>query len=67
VSELKERKFKSAPYFDIIRCRRHRKHAQERGKKETMQIFIKTLTGRKQALNFESEDSVLEVKQALQG
>ena len=31
-----------------------------------MQIFIKTLTGRKQALNFEPENTVLEVKQALQ-
>lgn len=31
-----------------------------------MQIFIKTLTGRKQALNFESDSTVLEVKQALQ-
>lgn len=31
-----------------------------------MQIFIKTLTGRKQALNFDSNNSVLEVKQALQ-
>ena len=31
-----------------------------------MQIFIKTLTGRKQQLNFEGESTVLEVKQALQ-
>ena len=31
-----------------------------------MQIFIKTLTGRKQQLNFENEQTVLEVKQALQ-
>lgn len=31
-----------------------------------MQIYIKTLTGRKQALNFESDSTVLEVKQALQ-
>jgi hypothetical protein len=31
-----------------------------------MQIFIKTLTGRKQQLNFELESTVLEVKQALQ-
>lgn len=31
-----------------------------------MQIYIKTLTGRKQALNFENENTVLEVKQALQ-
>ena len=31
-----------------------------------MQIFIKTLTGRKQQLNFENESTVLEVKQALQ-
>jgi hypothetical protein len=30
------------------------------------QIFIKTLTGRKQALNFEPENQVLAVKQALQ-
>jgi ubiquitin-like protein Nedd8 len=31
-----------------------------------MQIFIKTLTGRKQSLNFEEDNTVLEVKQALQ-
>eukprot|EP00568_Trieres_chinensis_P008328 CAMPEP_0183292456 /NCGR_PEP_ID=MMETSP0160_2-20130417/1504_1 /TAXON_ID=2839 ORGANISM="Odontella Sinensis, Strain Grunow 1884" /NCGR_SAMPLE_ID=MMETSP0160_2 /ASSEMBLY_ACC=CAM_ASM_000250 /LENGTH=79 /DNA_ID=CAMNT_0025453403 /DNA_START=116 /DNA_END=355 /DNA_ORIENTATION=+ len=31
-----------------------------------MQIFIKTLTGMKQALNFEPENQVLAVKQALQ-
>jgi len=31
-----------------------------------MQIFIKTLTGRKQALNFEPDSTVLEVKQSLQ-
>lgn len=31
-----------------------------------MQIYIKTLTGRKQALNFEPENQVLTVKQALQ-
>lgn len=31
-----------------------------------MQIFIKTLTGRKQQLNFEPDDSILRVKQALQ-
>ena len=30
------------------------------------QIFIKTLTGRKQAMNFEPENQVLAVKQALQ-
>jgi ubiquitin-like protein Nedd8 len=30
------------------------------------QIFIKTLTGRKQAFNFEPENQVLAVKQALQ-
>jgi ubiquitin-like protein Nedd8 len=30
------------------------------------QIFIKTLTGRKQALNFEPDNQVLAVKQALQ-
>jgi uncharacterized protein YfeS len=29
-------------------------------------IFIKTLTGRKQAFNFEPENEVLAVKQALQ-
>jgi len=29
-------------------------------------IFIKTLTGRKQALNFEPDNQVLQVKQALQ-
>lgn len=32
----------------------------------SMQIFIKTLTGRKQAFNFEPENQVLAVKQALQ-
>ena len=31
-----------------------------------LQIFIKTLTGRKQAFNFEPENQVLAVKQALQ-
>ncbi|GAX11282.1 hypothetical protein FisN_7Hh386 [Fistulifera solaris] len=31
-----------------------------------MQIFIKTLTGRKQALNFEPDQHVLAIKQALQ-
>lgn len=31
-----------------------------------MQIFIKTLTGRKQQFNFEPEAKVLQVKQALQ-
>jgi len=31
-----------------------------------MQIFIKTLTGRKQAMNFEPENQVLAVKQSLQ-
>lgn len=31
-----------------------------------MQIFIKTLTGRKQQYNFEPETTVLAVKQALQ-
>lgn len=31
-----------------------------------MQIFIKTLTGRKQQFNFEPETKVLQVKQALQ-
>ena len=30
------------------------------------QIFIKTLTGRKQAFNFEPENQVLAIKQALQ-
>lgn len=30
------------------------------------QIYIKTLTGRKQALNFEPDNQVLSVKQALQ-
>ena len=30
------------------------------------QVFIKTLTGRKQAFNFEPENQVLAVKQALQ-
>jgi hypothetical protein len=30
------------------------------------QIFIKTLTGRKQGFNFEPENEVLAVKQALQ-
>ncbi len=30
------------------------------------QIFIKTLTGRKQALNFEPDQHVLAIKQALQ-
>lgn len=33
---------------------------------EFSQIFIKTLTGRKQAFNFEPENQVLAVKQALQ-
>jgi hypothetical protein len=32
----------------------------------TKKIFIKTLTGRKQAFNFEPENQVLAVKQALQ-
>ena len=32
----------------------------------SIQIFIKTLTGRKQAFNFEPENQVLVVKQALQ-
>jgi len=31
-----------------------------------LQIFIKTLTGRKQPLNFEPDNQVLAVKQALQ-
>jgi hypothetical protein len=31
-----------------------------------MQFFIKTLTGRKQQLNFELEETILAVKQALQ-
>ena len=31
-----------------------------------LKIFIKTLTGRKQAFNFEPENQVLAVKQALQ-
>ncbi len=31
-----------------------------------MQIFIKTLTGRKQQFNFEPENTVLQIKQALQ-
>jgi Ubiquitin family len=31
-----------------------------------VQIYIKTLTGRKQALNFEPDNQVLAVKQALQ-
>lgn len=31
-----------------------------------MQIFIKTLTGRKQAFNFENETTVIDVKNALQ-
>ena len=31
-----------------------------------MQIFIKTLTGRKQQYNFENETTVLDVKQTLQ-
>ena len=35
-------------------------------KRVFVQIFIKTLTGRKQALNFEPENQVLAVKQALQ-
>jgi hypothetical protein len=34
--------------------------------KHQTQIFIKTLTGRKQAFNFEPENQVLAVKQALQ-
>ena len=33
---------------------------------EKMQIFIKTLTGRKQQYNFEGDSSVLSVKQTLQ-
>lgn len=32
----------------------------------TMQIFIKTLSGRKNPFNFEGSQTVLEVKQALQ-
>ena len=32
----------------------------------SFKIYIKTLTGRKQALNFEPENQVLTVKQALQ-
>lgn len=36
------------------------------GKTNIYQIFIKTLTGRKQAFNFEPENQVLAVKQALQ-
>lgn len=35
-------------------------------KGQIMQIFIKTLTGRKQAFNFEPENQVLAVKQSLQ-
>ena len=31
-----------------------------------MQIFIKTLTGRKQGFNFEDNNTVLDVKNALQ-
>jgi Ubiquitin family len=31
-----------------------------------LQIFIKTLTGRKQALNFEPDNQVLLIKQSLQ-
>lgn len=31
-----------------------------------MQIFVKTLTGRKQQFNFENETTILQVKQALQ-
>lgn len=31
-----------------------------------MQIFIKTLTGRKQQFNFENETTILAVKQTLQ-
>jgi hypothetical protein len=35
-------------------------------RRRPIQIFIKTLTGRKQAFNFEPENQVLAVKQALQ-
>jgi ubiquitin-like protein Nedd8 len=31
-----------------------------------MQIFVKTLTGRKQSYNFEPEQTISDVKQALQ-
>ncbi len=31
-----------------------------------MQLLIKTLTGRKQAFNFETDNTILQVKQALQ-
>lgn len=31
-----------------------------------MQIIVKTLAGRKQSFNFEPEDNVLRIKQALQ-
>merc|ERR1711998_88363 len=34
--------------------------------RNAMQIFMGTLTGRKQALNFEGTDTVLQIKQALQ-
>ncbi len=31
-----------------------------------MQLLIKTLTGRKQSYNFESDNTILQIKQALQ-
>jgi hypothetical protein len=38
----------------------------QKSRKLPNQIFIKTLTGRKQGFNFEPENQVLAVKQALQ-
>ena len=34
--------------------------------KSSMQLMIKTLTGRKQAFNFDAENTILQVKEALQ-
>jgi hypothetical protein len=48
-------------YRLVVWNTRHHHH-----RRHPLQIFIKTLTGRKQAFNFEPENQVLAVKQALQ-
>jgi len=47
------------------RARTHLANTKRKSQSK-MQIFIKTLTGRRQAFNFEPENQVLAVKQALQ-
>jgi len=54
------------PFSHISHSRTHARTHHHKHTYYNSQIFIKTLTGRKQPFNFEPENQVLAIKQALQ-